>query len=55
MLNSVRGGAVGESRQRLFAIRKAIGHGDYPKPETMREHLRRAGWRAVSDEMWEEA
>lgn len=52
MLDTVRGAAVGESRQRLFAIKKAIKHGDYPKPETMREHLRRAGWTPVSDEMW---
>lgn len=52
MLNTVRGEALGESRQRLFAIRKAVSHGDYPKEDTMRTHLKMAGWKCVEKELW---
>lgn len=52
MLKTAKGEALGESRQRLFAIRKAAEHGDYPKEATMRDHLRRAGWKCVAKELW---
>ena len=52
MLKSVRGEALGESRQRLFAIRKAADRGDFPKEETMRSHLKMAGWKCVHSELW---
>ena len=52
MLITVRGEALGESRQRLFAIRKAASHGDFPKEDTMRKHLKMAGWSCIGEEFW---
>lgn len=52
MLKTVSGSNIGVSRQRLFAIREAVGHGDFPKDTTMREHLALAGWKRVRDEEW---
>lgn len=52
MLKTTSGGALGESRQRLFAIKKAAEHGDFPKEQTMREHLKRGGWIQVAPELW---
>jgi hypothetical protein len=53
MLSTAKPGALGLSRQRLFAIRKAAAHGDFPKESAMRTHLQWAGWRLVQQEYWE--
>lgn len=52
MIKTVRAEALGESRQRLFAIRQAVKHGDWPKDTTMRDHLKKAGWKRVAEELW---